>query len=803
MIENRKNILPPRWSKVLSDLWGDKTRTLLVVASITVGVFAIGMIITAYVVLKEDLNLSYSQANPPNIEIWTDPFDKHMVSAIEKEMQVKAAKGTCIIPVRVRRGNEQWQTINLVGVSDFSSKINQVTVLEGTAEVKGSEIAVSEDVFHISGYAVGDVLELKFSEGPSQYVKVAGIIQDQTKSKPDLSSPNYASISLDTLDDFGQGKYFNHLYVNVAGDGGDLAYITEVKDVVIDQIKNSGRTIYRTEEFRSTVSPQESLVLTVMNILLILGIMTTILSSTLIINMLNSLLMQQMRQIGVMKLIGGLSRQVMGMYLILILAYGLISLILAVPLSAFAGYHLSNFIALNSGATLQGVRLIPLAVIAQTFVAFLIPLAAGFFPVQNGAKISVQRAISNIRPSDVSISGGILKRMTKWLSQVSRPFLVSFQNTFRKKGRLLLTIFTLTIAGSVFMSVFNIRGSLGLVVEQLLEHFMGDVTLEFHQAYRVEEIQNELLSIPGVSGVEGWTGTSAELWDTDRNVVTKLPISAPPQDTQLVNLDLSEGRWLLLDEERAIVISDTVRAFYPDLETGDQVIVKLPGRHEEPWTVVGIFPFVSLLGDPIGYTNFDFLAKQNFSPNKSASYRVVTTAENAAEQELIIKNIEQYLDNQNYHVLTLKSSAAIRSMVSSAIGILIGFLLIMAILIAIVGSLGLAGTMSMNVLERTREIGIMRTIGASDAMIMKSVISEGLIIGLITWGLSIVGSFPISSLLATAIGKTLLETDMPLDFSPIGIMIWLVLVIVLSVVASVAPAQSAARLTINEVLAYE
>jgi putative ABC transport system permease protein len=127
----------------------------------------------------------------------------------------------------------------------------------------------------------------------------------------------------------------------------------------------------------------------------------------------------------------------------------------------------------------------------------------------------------------------------------------------------------------------------------------------------------------------------------------------------------------------------------------------------------------------------------------------------------------------------------------------------MAILIAVVGSLGLAGTMSMNVLERTREIGVMRTIGASDSAIMQSVITEGLIIGMLTWVLAIGLSLPISSLLATVIGKTLLESDLPLQFTPVGILLWLAVVVILSVVASVAPARSAARLTINQVLAYE
>ncbi len=111
--------------------------------------------------------------------------------------------------------------------------------------------------------------------------------------------------------------------------------------------------------------------------------------------------------------------------------------------------------------------------------------------------------------------------------------------------------------------------------------------------------------------------------------------------------------------------------------------------------------------------------------------------------------------------------------------------------------------MSINVLERTREIGVMRTIGAVDRVIMQSVIIEGMVIGLITWALAIGVSFPIGSLLLTILGKSLLGTPMRLAFTPLGILLWLGMVIILSVVASIIPARNAARLTINEVLAYE
>jgi len=190
-------------------------------------------------------------------------------------------------------------------------------------------------------------------------------------------------------------------------------------------------------------------------------------------------------------------------------------------------------------------------------------------------------------------------------------------------------------------------------------------------------------------------------------------------------------------------------------------------------------------------------------PNQATSYRIITEDHDAASQRELTQRIDQYLRDRNFLVQSVQSGYLRQANATQAVNTLVIFLLIMAILTAFVGAIGLTGTMSINVLERTREIGVMRTIGAVDTVIMQSVIIEGLVIGLITWMLAIGLSFPISSLLLTIVGEAMMGSALVLHFTPLGIFIWLGVVIVLSVFASIMPARKAARLTINEVLAYE
>ncbi len=751
----KPNLLKPRWSKVFADLWEDKTRTSLVVASIAVGVFAIGMIITTYLILGQDINHSYEAVNPPNIEMQTDPFDKDLVHVIEKIPGVDNVVGRRTMQVRARRGEADWQNLKLVAMSDFSGSIDLLDPIEGTKVAGEDQILLNQNMMHVTGYHVGDVLEIELPDGSNRNLTVVGLVTDQMTAKTDPGATNNVYMTLKTLNSFGQGDYFNQLYVTV-NKGSDSEFITSVSAAVEDKVKDSGRKVYRTDDHLSTEHPMIDTVLAVIGVLGILGGLITVLSSSLIINTLNALLTQQLRQIGVMKLVGGRSFQILGMYLTLIVAYGLIALILAVPLGAVAGYGLALFIARFMGAVLQGFRIIPAAVITQVLIAMLIPLGAGFFPVNSGAKTSVQQAISNYRPGSQTAKRKLFNINAKWTSWISRPLLLSFRNTFRKKGRLLLTIFTLTVAGAVFIAVFNVRDSMDNMMTQLTQHFLGDVTVTFTQPYRVDKIQQNLLKVPGVESVEGWGGAAGEIWDENENVVSKISVVAPPQDTKLLAPEFLAGRWLLPGEQKAIIVSDTIYDFYPDIKPGDKLTVKLPGQRKEEWEVVGIFRFVNVLGDPLAYANFEFIARETHSRNQTASYRIIAKNHDAVSQQELVRRIDNYLTDRNFEIQSIQSGSLRQANATQAINILIIFLLIMAILTAFVGSIGLTGTMSINVLERTREIGVMRTIGAVDTVIMQSVIIEGLVIGIITWVLAIGLSFPISSVLLNIVGEAMM-----------------------------------------------
>ena len=800
----KPNFLRPRWSKVLADLRDSKMRTFLVVASIAVGVFSIGMIVSAYVILDADIDSSYAGAAPVNIEIWTDPFEEDFVRIIERIPGVAAAEGRQITGVRTSNDGSEWQNLSLIGVADFETMgINQLSTLSGTQYPALREMIVSQDFMADTGYELGESIEVELANDSTYTLPLVGIVGDQVTGAGDVTAGSNVYMTIETLESLRMPGYFNRLYVRIEGDGNDEAAIEALAERVEEKIEHHNRNIYRSELKVSNEHPSASLVLAVLGVLGALGGLITFLSGALIINTLNALLNQHMRQIGVMKLVGGRSLQILAMYMALIFLYGLIALLIAVPTGAAAGYALASYIAFTMNATLRNFRIIPSAIVIQVLIAFLIPLGAGFFPVNKGVRTKVRRAISNDQIGAQSSGLSWFNYITNWISFISRPILLSLRNTFRQTGRLLLTIFTLTIAGAIFIAVFNVRTSMSNFIDQLTMHFMGDVTLSFSQPYPITRIEKIALSIPGVTSVEGWGAVRTEIWDEDDNVLENMSVIAPPSDTALLDPDMVAGRWLLPGEEKAIVISDSIYEIYPDLQPGDAVLVKVPNQQVAEWRVVGVFRFISMVGDTLAYADFDYITDLIDLPNQAYSYRAITDEHTLERQKEIAQILDKYLTDRGFQVSGVMAGLIIQEDNARAVNILVVFLLIMALLTAFVGSIGLTGTMGMNVLERTREIGVMRAIGAVDFEIMKSVVIEGVMIGLITWVLAIGVSFPISQLLLKIISDSMMGSSMDLTFTPFGIYLWLGVVILLSMIASIIPARNAARLTINEVLAYE
>jgi len=477
MMGTNKSVARPRWSKVLADLWGNKTRTLLVVLSIAVGVFAIGTIANAFMILSEDIDASYAAVNPANITIITEPFDDAFVESVRRMPGVADAEGRHQFSVSVILEGEPRENLDVVAIKNpAESRINLLEPKEGRAIPGENELLIKYESMNSPGYRVGDLLTVELSDGTQRQVPVVGIAADQS-AEQDASQLWVGYVDHDSLEWLGEHSQYDRLVVTVSGDANDEAHIESIALAIEDKLERSGRQVFRTLTAVSGEHPTGEMVVAILGVFGALGVLVMLLSGSLIFNTLNALLAQNLRQIGVMKLIGARSFQILGMYLVLILLFGLLALLLAVPTGALAGYGLASFLAFMMNANLQGFRVFPSTILIQLVIALIVPLAAGFIPVNSGSRISVRRAISDDRSGDEPSVSGLWYRLGSLLRWLSRPIVLSIRNTFRRKGRLALTLVTLTVSGAIFIAVFNVRVSMQDYMDQMMQHFAEDAVL--------------------------------------------------------------------------------------------------------------------------------------------------------------------------------------------------------------------------------------------------------------------------------------------------------------------------------------
>jgi putative ABC transport system permease protein len=797
-------MLSPRWRKVLRDLWLNKTRTVLVVLSIAVGVFAVGTITNAQLILSRDLAASYAAINPAHATILTfDSFDDNLVKAVQGMRVVDEAEGRRNVIVRLKTGPNEWRNLMLVAIPDYNDiRIDKVWPEQGAWPPPKHELLLERAALGLAQANVGDTMLIKMPDGKERQVRVAGLAHDLYAQIYVFDGSAYGFITFDTLEWLGEPRDFNELRFTVADRSrvNDRQYIKAVANLVQNKVEQSGRNVLFTFIPEPGKHPLDFLIQAISLLLGVLGFLSLLLSGFLVVNTISAILAQQVRQIGLMKVVGGRTHQMMGMYLTMVLIFGLLALLLAVPLGAVGAQLFTSFMAGFLNFDIENFY-VPLEVLMlEVGIGLIVPLLAALYPVIAGTRITVREAISTYGLGKGQFGSRRTDRLVQRIRGLSRPLLLSLRNTFRRRGRLMLTLTTLTLAGATFIAVFSVYASLLSTLDQWLAYFNYDVAVQFKRPYHIERVERETLQVPGVVSVESWAFSTVRRVRPDDSESDNIIVLAPPAASPMIKPVLVQGRWLWPEDTNALVVNTILLRDEPDVKVGGELVLKVEGR-ETKWHVVGLVEGGALIAT--AFANYPYFAYVTRDVGNTSYISIVTEQHDFAFQTQVAEALEKKYERAGLRVYVTAKISEERAETVAIFQVIVALLLIMAVLLAVVGGLGLMGTMSINVLERTREIGVIRAIGASDGAVLQIFMVEGILIGLISWLLGTLLAFPVSKLLSDTVGRQFLSVPLDYTFSSGGALLWLAVVVILAALASFLPAWQASRLTVREVLAYE
>ena len=514
--------------------------------------------------------------------LYTSPFDKTLAERIDGMPGVVAAEGRSTVNGRVLIGPSNTRDIQLVALADFETmQVDTFPLVAGRWPTDKDEVMLEWMGMDYLGAQVGDTITVELSDDTRKQLTITGTAHNPQDPAPTITGSTSGIITPETMTYLGASPLFMEMHIIVEGDTKDRATVRAVADEVQDQIERSGREVFSTYIVGESII--ESIVNTAVMILSVFGWVILLLSAFLVINTISALIAQQVNQIGIMKLIGASRGQMMTMYIVTVLVYGIIALLIGIPLSVTVARLLMTQLIEGLVNIRTDSYAIPLWVYGvMVTVGLLLPVVAGLFPVWQGMRITTFAAL-NPMSIDPQTSAGLLERMLirlprRWLQ---RPFLLALRNSLRHKGRLLRTMIVMILGTALFIAVISVRQSVDTTLSDFLRYHQYDVQVQFEEAQRISRLEVAALEVPGVTAAEGWGLSSASRQRPDGTESNRYRVYGLPANTNLVEPIVQSGRWLRPDDEYAVVINTSMADEERDLKVGDPIVLNLDDRERE------------------------------------------------------------------------------------------------------------------------------------------------------------------------------------------------------------------------------
>lgn len=796
-----------RWRYAWRQLWLNKIRSMLVILSIAVGVFAFAMIWGAASTLRRELPANYEAIHPASAVLHTSNFGDAMVDAVDRMPEVAVAEGRQKTLVRYVDGDGEWHDMELFSLDDYEdNRVNMVQPARGAWPPPEREILIERNSIALTGIRYGGTITLETSEGEQRTLAIAGLAHDMNQAPAQVTGVPYAYVSQDTLEWLGLRRGYNELHLRVLENQYDIDHINQVAQEAAEKFESAGHVVFWTEVPEPGTHFVQQFMPTILLILTSLGLLALVLSSFLVINVITALVTQQIKQIGIMKSVGAKPPQIAGLYFRLVMIFGISAILLAIPLGAVGSTVFATFIAGQLNFDIRRFVVVPSAVVIEMVVGLLVPVFAAMVPIRAAVNTTVREAIQD---QGLELSEGrrthVDEVLQKRLARVplDRPMRLSIRNTFRRKGRLVRTLIPLILGGAIFMTVLTVRASLFHTLEEMLASQGFDVQIRLTNPQRIPRLEHEAYQIPAITTMEGWYQAEGIPVRADGSEGDSVVVSALPANTQVFEPDLVAGRWLEPEDTNAIVVPASLLSTEPGLELGGEMTLKI-NDEETTWEIVGLNEvFQPPIAPKIVYVNLPQYWRLMGNTGRANNVRILTAKHDASTHAEAAQAMEQRLQAANFEIRSTRTATEDRDVLTERFNIITIILMIMAFLMATVGAMGLMGTMSINVLERTREIGVMRAIGASTRTVLSIFVVEGVAIGLISWAGALILSQPMSRLMSRTVGMTFAQLPLDYRYAWLAPILWMVIVLGVSALASLAPARNAANLTVRDTLSYE
>jgi putative ABC transport system permease protein len=548
----------------------------------------------------------------------------------------------------------------------------------------------------------------------------------------------------------------------------------------------------------------------VFSLVRVLLAVAVLLAAILLLNTITALVTEQVAIIGTMKALGATRGRIVRGYLTTVALYSAVATPLGVGVGIGGGWLLTSKLAAAIPLATGPFSVSPGVVVLGIGVGFGVPAIAALIPLWLGTRISVREAlaawgVASVEAAQAGAASRLLGRLAR-VARVPHTFSLGLRGLFRKPWRAALSVTTVSVAAMSFLVVQTMAASVSATIASVWGNFDADVEVYVGDPHSYSTVAALLSTVPDVGRIErvAWRGVPST-WG-------KLALWGVEPDSQLYHHQLVSGRWFT-DGDTGVVVLDDQFAHRAGLRIGSMLPLTAPGgTGQVNWTVIGtvhepvddlsqagavVVP-VSQLHQFAGATAVgiaDFTdriivqSKDRSTAGVDRLTRAIDTVGRAAGPgrdgpiaEVFMFRDEVTRQQRNFTPLY-------------------AMLIAVAVVVAIVGALGLADALGSSVVDRQKDIGLLRALGATGRRVAEVFWVEALVIGALAWLVACLAGVPLAFLFVGLFQRRVMPVEF--RFEPLAFAAALAATLAVATLASVGPALKAAALRAVDLLRYQ
>jgi putative ABC transport system permease protein len=773
--------------KAYRDIAGRKVRSALTVLGILIGVAGIVTIVSTSQNLTRAQAQAFNNSSQADVTLWVWDAPPSLERALEAIPNVDRAELRITYWTKWKVA-EVWQDIYFIGIADFGGmEVNRIALKEGFYPA-WDECLLGVSVKEVTPVAVGQ--EIIYRAGPDNaehYLKVSGFAQSPTYLSSTLTNLSIAYAPAVTVRKMLGITGSNQVLVKVS----DLSSVAETAEEIERVIAKRGLSHGKPQVRDPMDYPGRRELDALILLMFLFSALGLVLSGFLVANTLAAIITEGVREIGVMKALGASRGQVMRLYLLTTFFYGLAGTILGLLVGSVSQWFLTAYIGRLANVEIL-FRISPQGLILGALVGLGVALLAGLGPAWTGAAITVGDALAGYGITS-TYGQGLLDRALHRMRGLPSLAAIALRNLARRKARNAVTLTVIALSTAAYLAAQSTHASVSQAIDGIFDIYSPEAWVYFNEPVD-SHFGAMLLTVPGVRYVEPWSVDDCWIG------YAKARLWGLPADTALYRYQLEAGRWYREGETDAIVISADLAAAR-DLYLGDMVEVQV-GDAAREFHVVGIANDYSIfLGSTVTAKVFmpvDMTHRISGRLGRASFFALQLDDSTPENVNRILGQLERKF--RSWRPGTVSAHREFRSALEQSKVLSIG-LSVMVIIVALISAVGVMNTLTLSVLERRREVGVLRAVGANDISLLQVFLTEGLALGLAGWVLGTVVGYPVGRFFVARMGKLLFQLEFRFTFRLV--LAGFLFAILLAALASLGPALGAARLPVAETLRYE